>query len=73
MKKFTFAAALLAATMLSGVASAKGGRPLGPLVNPVPLAGFCAGGEIGPVGAEGDVYVHGQTACLAIFRSATSA
>ena len=26
---------------------AKGGRPLGPLVNPVPLARF-AGGEIGP-------------------------
>ncbi len=34
---------------------------------PLPLAGFFAGGEIGPVG-DG-VFVHGQTACLALFRS----
>lgn len=31
-----------------------------------PLAGFFAAGEIGPVG--GDSYLHGNTACVAIFR-----
>ncbi|MBX3358958.1 MAG: FIST C-terminal domain-containing protein [Phycisphaeraceae bacterium] len=31
-----------------------------------PLAGFFAGGEIGPVGDE--VFLHGHTACAAIFR-----
>ncbi len=33
----------------------------------MPLAGFFAGGEIGPVG--NGVFVHGQTACLALFRA----
>jgi len=32
----------------------------------VPLAGFFAAGEIGPVG--GQSYIHGHTACLAVFR-----
>jgi small ligand-binding sensory domain FIST len=53
---------------------AKGGTPLEPMLpggaggpGALPLAGFFAGGEIGPVG--GDSYVHGFTACLALFRS----
>lgn len=33
----------------------------------LPLAGFFAGGEIGPVG--NGIFVHGQTACLALFRA----
>jgi small ligand-binding sensory domain FIST len=33
----------------------------------LPLSGFFAGGEIGPVGSS--VFVHGQTACLALFRA----
>lgn len=46
---------------------AKGGTPLranDPSL--MPLAGFFAAGEIGPVGPE--VGVHGQTAALALFR-----
>ena len=35
---------------------------------PMPLAGFFAAGEIGPVGGSGEAFVHGQTACLALFR-----
>jgi len=34
-----------------------------------PLAGFFAAGEIGPVGNE--TYLHGQTACIALFRPPT--
>jgi small ligand-binding sensory domain FIST len=34
----------------------------------MPLAGFFAAGEIGPVGNSDQVFVHGQTACLALFR-----
>lgn len=37
----------------------------------LPLAGFFAGGEIGPVGSG--VFVHGQTACLALFRAEAGA
>jgi len=45
----------------------KPGKPFEPQVEvPVPLAGFFANGEIGPVGAES--FVHGHTACLALFR-----
>ncbi|MBL8765239.1 MAG: FIST C-terminal domain-containing protein [Phycisphaerae bacterium] len=51
----------------SGEERAKGGyqvergeRP------PLPLAGFFAAGEIGPVGDS--VFVHGHTACVAVFR-----
>ncbi len=36
------------------------------MLGAVPLAGFFAGGEFGPVGAHN--YVHGHTACLALFR-----
>lgn len=36
----------------------------------MPLAGFFAGGEIGPIG-EG-VFVHGQSAALALFRQPTT-
>jgi small ligand-binding sensory domain FIST len=35
---------------------------------PIPLAGFFANGEIGPIGDES--FVHGHTACLALFRDA---
>ncbi len=38
------------------------------MLGAVPLAGFFAGGEFGPVGARN--YVHGHTACLALFRQA---
>lgn len=47
----------------SGGDDAAGGGGLGPM----PLAGFFAAGEIGPIGDE--VFLHGQTACLALFRS----
>lgn len=33
----------------------------------IPLAGFFCAGEIGPIGD--DVFMHGQTACAALFRS----
>lgn len=33
----------------------------------VPLAGFFCAGEIGPIG--GQSYLHGHTACLAVFRA----
>jgi small ligand-binding sensory domain FIST len=47
----------------------KPGKPFQPqLETPVPLAGFFANGEIGPVGDES--FVHGHTACLALFRDA---
>lgn len=36
-------------------------------LGPVPLAGFFAAGEIGPVGSQN--FIHGHTACLAVFRS----
>ena len=35
-------------------------------LGPIPMAGFFAAGEIGPL--AGDNYVHGQTASLAVFR-----
>jgi len=45
----------------------KPGKPFEPQIEvPVPLAGFFANGEIGPVGDES--FVHGHTACLALFR-----
>lgn len=34
---------------------------------PVPIAGFFGAGEIGPVGS--DVFLHGHTACAAVFRA----
>ncbi len=46
-------------------------RSAGNQARPLPLAGFFAAGEIGPVGSGGEqVFVHGQTACLALFRDA---
>lgn len=45
---------------------AKGGRAMNGPPRAIPLGGFFAAGEIGPVG-EG-VFVHGQTACVAAFR-----
>jgi small ligand-binding sensory domain FIST len=33
---------------------------------PMPLAGFFAAGEIGPIGDES--FLHGHTASLALFR-----
>jgi small ligand-binding sensory domain FIST len=47
---------------------AKAGQEIDPEGPTLPIAGFFAAGEIGPVGA--DSYLHGQTACLALFRSA---
>ncbi len=42
----------------------------GPDGEPAPVAGFFAGGEIGPVGNQ--VYLHGHTASVAIFRERPS-
>src|SRR5262249_10535075 len=54
----------------AGEERAKGGRVIqaAALEAPpaVPLAGFFAAGEIGPVGA--DSYLHGHTACVTMFR-----
>jgi small ligand-binding sensory domain FIST len=47
---------------------AKAGQAIDPEGRSLPLAGFFAAGEIGPVGQ--DSYLHGQTACLALFRNA---
>jgi small ligand-binding sensory domain FIST len=47
---------------------AKAGQAIDPEGRSLPLAGFFAAGEIGPVG--NDSYLHGQTACLALFRNA---
>lgn len=50
-----------------GETLAKGGFAAGAGPEPpLPLAGFFAAGEIGPVGARS--YLHGQTACAAFFR-----
>jgi small ligand-binding sensory domain FIST len=46
---------------------AKPGTPIPDTQQPMPLAGFFAAGEIGPIG-DG-VFVHGQTASVALFRS----
>ena len=45
---------------------ARAGQSVSP-GNPIPLAGFFAAGEIGPVG-DG-VFLHGQTACAVMFRA----
>lgn len=50
-----------------GEERAKPGRPFGASRPSVPLAGFFAAGEIGPI--AGQVFLHGQTACAAIFRA----
>ncbi len=61
------------AGVLAGEDAAKAGYPITPSATrtsgrPLQLAGFFAAGEIGPVNDE--VFVHGQTACLALFREA---
>lgn len=54
----------------SGEALAKPGAEISAAEPSVPLAGFFAAGEIGPVGHES--FVHGHTACLALFRAEPS-
>lgn len=51
----------------AGEHRAKPGFEPGPVDPAMPMAGFFAAGEIGPVGQ--DSYLHGHTACLALFRS----
>jgi hypothetical protein len=46
---------------------AKLGQPAHTDPPPVPLAGFFAAGEIGPVGQ--DSYLHGHTACALLLRN----
>lgn len=63
---------------LAAEEKAKGGKPLGPVKRApvasgsgggqVPLAGFFAAGEIGPIGDE--VFLHGHTASVAFFHDA---
>lgn len=50
----------------SGEHKAKGGKAYGSDDATVPLAGFFAGGEIGPVGQES--FMHGHSTCVALFR-----
>ncbi len=50
-----------------GESKAKGGVPIEARQHPLPMAGFFAAGEIGPLGGES--YLHGQTVSAAIFRS----
>jgi small ligand-binding sensory domain FIST len=51
----------------SGEELARGGQAITASQPPLPLAGFFASGEIGPVGPES--YLHGHAACLTLFRS----
>jgi len=51
----------------SGEELSKGGQPIDADGPTLPVAGFFAAGEIGPVGDES--YLHGQTAVLALFRN----
>jgi small ligand-binding sensory domain FIST len=53
-------------TAQTGEDKAKAGEVIEAGAGSVPLAGFFAGGEIGPVGDES--FLHGHTACLALFR-----
>jgi small ligand-binding sensory domain FIST len=52
---------------IGGEAKAKVGREIDPDVPVLPLAGFFAAGEIGPVGDQS--YLHGQAAVLTLFRN----
>jgi len=45
---------------------ARAGEPIEAKTGPVPLAGFFANGEFGPVG--GECFQHGHTACVTMFR-----
>lgn len=51
----------------AGETAAKIGEEIDPARPMLPLAGFFAAGEIGPVGDQS--YLHGQSAVLALFRS----
>ncbi len=52
----------------SGPQAAKAGMAIAPNERPsLPLAGFLASGEIGPIGA-GQSFLHGQTACVVLLR-----
>jgi small ligand-binding sensory domain FIST len=51
----------------SGEELSKGGEPIDAEGPTLPLAGYFAAGEIGPVGDES--YLHGQTAVMALFRN----
>lgn len=53
----------------SGVEAAKSGESIAPNDRLVPLAGFFAAGEIGPIGRQS--FLHSFTSCLACFRSRT--
>ena len=50
-----------------GEEAAKAGEVIGFRPGMLPLAGFFAAGEIGPVGEES--HLHGQTACAVLFRA----
>lgn len=57
-------------TLPAGEDLAKAGRsisPTGAASDELPMAGFFAAGEFGPVGGES--YVHGHTACVTMFRT----
>jgi small ligand-binding sensory domain FIST len=54
--------------MQGGETLSKGGTAIEPGQRTLPLAGFFAAGEIGPVG--GSAFLHGHTACVAMFRDA---
>lgn len=54
---------------LRGEADATGSGE-GPAPTAPPVAGFFGAGEIGPVGS--DVFLHGHTACAAVFRAGRS-
>ncbi len=45
-----------------------GGKPISAADAALPMAGFFAAGEIGPI--AGRTFVHGFTACVALFRAA---
>jgi small ligand-binding sensory domain FIST len=49
-----------------GVEQAKPGQVFNPTASGIPLAGFFAAGEIGPVGDA--TYLHGHSACAVMFR-----
>jgi small ligand-binding sensory domain FIST len=52
----------------SGAQAAKAGITIAPNDRPaLPLAGFFAAGEIGPIGA-GQSFLHGHTACVVLLR-----
>lgn len=52
----------------AGAHAARAGREIDPAGSGLPVAGFFASGEIGPVGGES--HLHGHTACVGLFRAA---